>query len=84
MRTIFTAALLASALATPALAQEAAPFTGPHVELTGGWDRLTGSNGNGGAPGVAKFGFGNGNPCVMDADGSSSWRQTCMYASNWL
>src|ERR1700712_1524406 len=48
MRTIFTAALLASALATPALAQEAAPFTGPHVELTGGWDRLTGSNGNGG------------------------------------
>ncbi|CAN5340421.1 porin family protein [soil metagenome] len=48
MRIIFTAALLASAVATPALAQERAPFTGPHVEITGGWDRLTGSDGNGG------------------------------------
>jgi outer membrane immunogenic protein len=48
MRIIFTAALLASAIATPALAQERAPFTGPHVEITGGWDRLTGKDGNGG------------------------------------
>lgn len=43
MRTqIFTAALIAaSALATPALAQDAAPsFTGPRAEAIVGWDRV--------------------------------------------
>lgn len=39
MRILFTAALLA-ATATPALAQEAAPFTGPHIEALVGYDRL--------------------------------------------
>jgi outer membrane immunogenic protein len=60
MRTIFTAALLASALATPALAQERAPFTGPHVEVTGGWDRLTGKDGNGGHKDGFVYGVGAG------------------------
>ncbi|MDB5712636.1 MAG: porin family protein [Sphingomonadales bacterium] len=60
MRIIFTAALLASALATPALAQERAPFTGPHVEVTGGWDRLTGQDGNGGHKDGFLYGVGAG------------------------
>jgi outer membrane immunogenic protein len=60
MRTIFTAALLASALATPALAQDRAPFTGPHVEVTGGWDRLTGKDGNGGHKDGIVYGVGAG------------------------
>ncbi|WP_293882484.1 outer membrane beta-barrel protein [Sphingomonas sp.] len=60
MRTIFTAALLASAFVTPALAQGHAPFTGPHVEVTGGWDRLTGSNGNGGHNDGFVYGVGAG------------------------
>lgn len=60
MRTIFTAALLASALATPALAQERAPFTGPHIEVTGGWDRLTGKDGNGGHKDGFVYGLGAG------------------------
>lgn len=60
MRIIFTAALLASAVATPALAQERAPFTGPHVEVTGGWDRLTGKDGNGGHKDGFVYGVGAG------------------------
>lgn len=60
MRTIFTAALLAAAVATPALAQERAPFTGPHVEVTGGWDRLTGQDGNGGHKDGFMYGVGAG------------------------
>jgi outer membrane immunogenic protein len=60
MRTIFTAALLASAFATPALAQERAPFTGPHIEVTGGWDRLAGQDGNGGHKDGFVYGVGAG------------------------
>lgn len=40
MRTLFTAALIAAAAASPALAQEEAPFTGPRVEALIGYDRV--------------------------------------------
>ena len=42
MRTILFGALLATAAATPAFAQDVAdaPFTGPHIEVVGGYDRL--------------------------------------------
>ncbi len=40
MRKIFIPALLACAAASPALAQDMAPFTGPRVEGLVGWDRL--------------------------------------------
>ena len=42
MRILATAALALTAAATPALAQDAAaPFTGPRVEVVGGWDRAS-------------------------------------------
>lgn len=44
MRTIFLGALAASAIATPAAAQEAAPFTGAHVEALAGYDALGAGN----------------------------------------
>lgn len=42
MRTLILGALLATAAATPALAQDVAhaPFTGPHIEALAGYDRL--------------------------------------------
>ena len=40
MRILITAALLASAAVTPALAQENAPFTGAHVEALAGYDAI--------------------------------------------
>lgn len=40
MRSIVVAALLAASAATPALAQDKAPFTGPRVEGLAGWDRV--------------------------------------------
>ena len=40
MRCFAYAALLATAAATPALAQDRAPFTGPRVEGLIGWDRV--------------------------------------------
>ena len=44
MRNLVLASLLATAFATPALAQGAdAPFTGPRVEALVGWDRVQGS-----------------------------------------
>ncbi|MFL6862835.1 MAG: outer membrane protein [Allosphingosinicella sp.] len=39
MRKLIIAALAASALATPALAQDKAPFSGVRVEAIAGWDR---------------------------------------------
>ncbi len=39
MRTLIAAAATVAALATPALAQEKAPFTGPHVDAILGYDR---------------------------------------------
>jgi len=39
MRTLFSAALIAAAAVSPALAQEKAPFTGPRVEAIVGYDR---------------------------------------------
>lgn len=40
MRNLLIAALLAGTAATPALAQESAPFTGPHIEALAGYDLL--------------------------------------------
>lgn len=42
MRTIILAALAATLAATPALAQDRAPFTGPRVEVLAGGDRVQG------------------------------------------
>lgn len=42
MRTLVLATLLATVAATPAIAQDAAPFTGPRVEGLVGWDRVQG------------------------------------------
>lgn len=41
------AAAMGAALATPALAQSQAPFSGPRVELLAGWDHLNAHDGNG-------------------------------------
>ncbi|WP_116091048.1 outer membrane protein [Sphingomonas crusticola] len=49
MSKIIIAALLASAAAAPAFAQDTASgptFTGAHVEALGGWDRLQANNGH--------------------------------------
>ena len=43
---IVVASLAATALATPALAQERAPFTGVRVEGIAGWDRLQAQGGH--------------------------------------
>lgn len=40
MRNLVLAALAASAIATPAFAQDAEPFTGPRVEGVVGWDHV--------------------------------------------
>src|SRR5262245_46142996 len=40
MRNLLLASLLATVAATPAMAQDAAPFTGPRVEALVGGDRL--------------------------------------------
>lgn len=57
MKKIIIAALTASAFAAPALAQDAAPFTGFHVEGLAGYDNLKGNGG--GRDGVA-YGVGAG------------------------
>ena len=57
MRKFLIAALAASALATPALAQDAAPFTGFRLEGLVGYDNLKGNGG--GRDGVA-YGLGAG------------------------
>lgn len=47
MRKLFIgAALLSTALATPAFAQEGAPFTGPHVEALVGYDDVADGDGD--------------------------------------
>lgn len=46
MRSVIFAALVAATVATPALAQESAPFTGARVEGIIGWDRLQANGGN--------------------------------------
>ena len=43
---LLSAALLASAAATPVLAQEAAPFTGPHIEGLVGYDDVSDGKGD--------------------------------------
>ena len=43
---LLSAALLASAAATPAFAQEAAPFTGPHIEGLVGYDDVSDGKGD--------------------------------------
>ena len=48
MRFIVSAAVLAAAIATPAFAQEKAPFTGPHAEILGGYDHVGGEGGRDG------------------------------------
>jgi outer membrane immunogenic protein len=45
MRNLVLASLLATAFATPAFAQEDAPFTGPRIEGQLGWDRVQGEGG---------------------------------------
>lgn len=50
MRTIILAALAATTLASPALAQEAAPFTGFRLEALAGYDKFSG---NGSPDGIA-------------------------------
>lgn len=52
MKKTIIAALFATALAAPAMAQEAAPFTGPRVEAVVGYDRL-GGTGSGSQDGLA-------------------------------
>ncbi len=46
MRSLISAVMLASAavVATPAIAQEEAPFTGPHVEVLGAYDNVEGED----------------------------------------
>jgi outer membrane immunogenic protein len=51
MKNILIAALTAGAFATPALAQEAAPFTGFRVEALAGYDNIKGNGG--GRDGIA-------------------------------
>jgi outer membrane immunogenic protein len=57
MRRLFVAALMAAAIATPAFAQDANPFTGPRIEGVVGWDRPKASGDR--ADGVG-FGLGAG------------------------
>ncbi|MBX3595566.1 outer membrane beta-barrel protein [Sphingomonas sp.] len=45
MRNLILAALAAGTLATPALAQDATPFSGPRGEGVVGWDHLSDDNG---------------------------------------
>ncbi|UIJ45289.1 porin family protein [Sphingomonas cannabina] len=47
MRKIALAALLAATVATPAFAQDQAPFSGPRVEGVAGWDHFKGDGGQG-------------------------------------
>src|SRR6476469_7839750 len=54
---IVVASLAAAALATPALAQQRAPFTGVHVEGLAGWDR---TQANGGHKDGVAYGVGAG------------------------
>lgn len=42
---LLAALLVSSAISSPALAQEDAPFTGAHVEALGGYDNVEGSDG---------------------------------------
>jgi len=46
MRSVAFALIAATAAATPALAQERAPFTGPRVEGVIGWDRVQAGGGH--------------------------------------
>lgn len=45
MRYVALAAIAAASIATPALAQDQAPFTGPRVEGVLGWDRVSDGSG---------------------------------------
>ena len=46
MNKFLIAALLGATAATPALAQDAAPFTGPRVEALVGYDNVKGDGGH--------------------------------------
>lgn len=45
MKTVIFAAIAAATIATPALAQDAAPFTGPRAGVTMGYDKFDGEEG---------------------------------------
>lgn len=45
MKTVIFAAIAAAAFATPAIAQDAAPFTGPRAGVTMGYDKIGGEEG---------------------------------------
>lgn len=60
MKTVFFAAVAAAAIATPAFAQDAAPFAGARAELLTGYDKLD-TNGSGlGNPDGLLYGIGLG------------------------
>ncbi|MEJ7928044.1 outer membrane beta-barrel protein [Sphingobium sp. AN641] len=45
MKTVIFAAIAAAAISAPAIAQDAAPFTGPRAGVTMGYDKLFGEDG---------------------------------------
>lgn len=45
MKTAIFAAILAASASVPAMAQEAEPFTGPRIGVTGGYDKFQGQDG---------------------------------------
>lgn len=81
MRSIVVAALLAASAATPALAQDNAPFTGPRVEGIVGWDRVS----NNGHDDAVTYGLGAGYDFQMggavlgvEAEASDSSAKSCI------
>jgi outer membrane immunogenic protein len=81
MRIFILAALAAGAVAAPAAAQEASPFTGPRVEGIVGWDRVQvpGDRGDGVAYGVGLgYDFQAGNMVVgIEGEAADSTTDEC-------
>jgi outer membrane immunogenic protein len=84
-RLIFVASIAAAALATPAMAQERAPFTGVHVEGIAGWDRAhaQGGHSDGVVYGVgAGFDFQAGRAVLgVEGEATDSTADECVTAS---
>jgi outer membrane immunogenic protein len=82
MRKYLLAALVASAVATPAFAQDRAPFTGVRVEGIAGWDRpnVSNSHANGVVYGVgAGFDFQTGGAVLgIEGEASDSTSDKCV------
>ena len=82
MRCFAYAALLATVAASPALAQEKAPFTGPRVEGLVGWDRVQAQGDHDDAIGYgAAVGYDiqmGGAVVGLDAEYSDSDNRTCV------